>query len=111
MKFKNILLLQTLLSLVCLTSFSQEHEKYDIQVLDKVFNYRLKHLTNIKKKNLNEIVIDTSILNLAKKGIYIPTSINLYFENIDSLLEVNLNLLGNKPVSYTHLTLPTICSV
>ena len=36
---------------------------------------------------------------------------NAYFDILNSYLKLGVGIFSLKPVSYTHLTLPTICSV
>lgn len=87
-----------LISILIINSygFTQEYPEYQINVLDQVFKTRLNHITKNSNDTLPDIKIDTVVINLAKSGIYIPTSINLYFSNLDSLLKVNLDSLDEK---------------
>jgi hypothetical protein len=90
----------TLFLSIYFVGFTQEYPEYDIKVLDKVFNRRLNIININNDGNLTNITIDTNVINLAEKGIYIPTSINLYFTNLDSLIESNLNSLDVKQQTF-----------
>jgi hypothetical protein len=73
--------------------YSQDYPDYSVEALDKTFNYRLNHIEKNGADTSAHFVFDYSVINLANQGVYIPTSLNIFFENIDSLLAATRVLL------------------
>lgn len=76
--------------------FSQEYPSFSVEELDKVFNNRMKKLDLNNESNRIYTVIDTSVVQMAQRGIYVPTSINMYFSNVDSIFKSTFKDLNDK---------------
>ena len=80
-------------------------------------NLKLDILKKREDAKLNkQTILYSGMANFAKYGLENPFTNQISAEELmattaDELLEIIRNLTSYEPVSYTHLTLPTICSV
>lgn len=96
---KQILVVMMLLFSIAPT-LSQDYPNYSITALDRVFNQRIANFTGKVPDTSNKVIVDTSLIHLAKQNIYFPTSIGLHFSNVDSVFNTSLEKLAKKEARF-----------
>ena len=90
--------------------FNIKHNFIDIQMKKVFYPFTEQPMAECKPKN-EEWVIEENFLNLWGYLRRRYPNVNLEDKKFNDLIELKTSLEGPRAVSYTHLTLPTICSV
>ena len=82
---------------------------YQLKLFNQIIDIKVKNRrtnNNIQTQNHLVFVEHPNVYTLGKSG-----DINNLLLNKNELIDKKIQFFNTNPVSYTHLTLPTICSV